>query len=75
MIFAFLVSCGDPSSNYIIPLYSYLVGQYQSEWEKLYNLIIPLYSYPVGQYQSEWEKLYNLNTSNIVYTFGEKLPP
>jgi hypothetical protein len=51
-IFAFLVSCGGSSSNlnnpvntnsnnlitYIIPLYSYPVGQYQSEWEKLYNL-------------------------------------
>ena len=51
-IFIFLVSCGGSSSNsnnpassnpnnftsYIIPLYSYPVGQYQSEWEKLYNL-------------------------------------
>ncbi|MBX0310877.1 MAG: spherulation-specific family 4 protein [Sulfurihydrogenibium sp.] len=50
--FIFLVSCGGSSSNsnnptntnlndlttYIIPLYSYPVGQYQSEWEKLYNL-------------------------------------
>jgi len=47
-----LLSCGDSSSNsnnpasgnpnkftsYIIPLYSYPVGKYQSEWEKLYNL-------------------------------------
>jgi hypothetical protein len=47
-----LVSCGGSSSNsnnptntnlndlttYIIPLYSYPVGQYQPEWEKLYNL-------------------------------------
>ncbi len=38
MIFAFLASCGDYSSNYVIPLYSYPVGQYQPEWEKLYNL-------------------------------------
>ena len=53
MIFAFLVSCGgssDDNSNnptssnpnnftsYIIPLYSYPDGQYQPEWEKLYNL-------------------------------------
>jgi hypothetical protein len=50
--FIFLVSCGGSSSNsnnpansnpnnftsYIIPLYSYPVGQYQSEWDKLYNL-------------------------------------
>jgi hypothetical protein len=50
--FIFSVSCGGSSSNsnnpansnpdnftsYIIPLYSYPVGQYQSEWEKLYNL-------------------------------------
>ncbi|WP_299227367.1 spherulation-specific family 4 protein [Sulfurihydrogenibium sp.] len=50
--FIFLVSCGDSSSNsnnpansnpnnftsYIIPLYFYPVGQYQSEWDKLYNL-------------------------------------
>ena len=47
-----MLSCGDSSSNsnnpasgnpnnftsYIIPLYSYPVGKYQSEWEKLYNL-------------------------------------
>jgi hypothetical protein len=47
-----LVSCGGYSSNqsnppssnptdftsYIIPLYSYPAGQYQSEWDKLYNL-------------------------------------
>ena len=52
VIFVFLVSCGGSSSNsnnpansnpnnfttYIIPLYSYPVGQYQPEWEKLYNL-------------------------------------
>jgi hypothetical protein len=25
-------------TTYVIPLYSYPVGQYQSEWEKLYNL-------------------------------------
>jgi len=51
-IFIFLVFCGGSSSNsnnpvnsnpnnftsYVIPLYSYPVGQYQSEWEKLYNL-------------------------------------
>ncbi|WP_299238525.1 spherulation-specific family 4 protein [Sulfurihydrogenibium sp.] len=50
--FIFLVACGGSSSNsnnpansnpnnftsYIIPLYSYPVGQYQPEWEKLYNL-------------------------------------
>jgi hypothetical protein len=50
--FIFSVSCGDSSPNsnnpansnpnnftsYIIPSYSYPVGQYQSEWEKLYNL-------------------------------------
>jgi len=59
MIFAFLVSCGDYSSN--------SNNLTSSNPNNFTSYIIPLYSYPVGQYQSEWEKLYNLNTSNIVY--------
>jgi hypothetical protein len=50
MIFVFSVSYGGEGglssssvnltdlTSYVIPMYSYPVGQYQSEWGKLYNL-------------------------------------
>ena len=59
MIFAFLASCGDSSSNSNNPA--------SSNPNNFTSYIIPLYSYPDGQYQPEWEKLYNLSTSKRVY--------
>ncbi|WP_448588033.1 spherulation-specific family 4 protein [Thermocrinis sp.] len=47
LVFTLLYACGgskdgvsekEEPTSYLIPLYSYPVGQYQQEWEKLYNL-------------------------------------
>lgn len=40
-IFTCSISYAGDLTSYIIPMYSYPVGKYQSEWEKLYNLNTP----------------------------------